>query len=81
MGDFLIKEYDKTTENKTVAPKPHTAKKVIIAGLCVLSLGAAFVGGVVWGYRTQNADFVEFEKLAAESCAKRIKLAERVCKY
>lgn len=56
-------------------------KKLLIAGLCVLSLGAAFVGGVVWGYRTQNADFVEFEKEAAESCARRVKLAERICKY
>ena len=81
MGDFLIKEYDKTTENETATPNPHATKKVFIAGLCVLALGAAFVGGAVWGYKKQNADFVEFEKLAAETCAQRIKLAERICKH
>lgn len=56
-------------------------KKLLIAGLCALSLGAAFVGGVLWEYAAERAEIADIQAAAAESCAKRVKLAERVCKY
>ena len=61
--------------------KADKMKKILIPGLCVLSLGAAFVGGVLWEYTAERAEIADIQAAAAESCAKRVKLAERVCKY
>jgi hypothetical protein len=80
MGDFLIKAYDEATgTNERTEPK-HTAKKVIVAGLCVLALGASFVGGVVWEYTAEREEIADIEAVALEACNARIKTLQKLCK-
>ena len=80
MGDFLIKEYDKTTENKTAAPKPHATKKLLIAGLFVVALGAAFAAGVAWNYRAHLAEIADIEQAAIEAHTKQLNALRKMCK-
>ena len=55
-------------------------KKVIIAGLCVLALGASFVGGVVWEYTAERQEISEIEAVALEACNVQIKTIKKLCK-
>ena len=55
-------------------------KKVIVAGLCALALGASFVGGVVWEYTAERQEIADIEAVALEACDIRIKAIKKVCK-
>lgn len=55
-------------------------QKLLIAGLCVLSLGAAFIGGVVWEYTAERQEISEIEAVALEACNARIKTLKKLCK-
>lgn len=80
MGDFLKKEYDKTTENKTAAQNPHATKKLLIAGVCVLSLGTAFIGGLLWEYKAHQAEIADIEQAAIETHTKQLNALRKICK-
>lgn len=55
-------------------------KKILIAGLCVLSLGAAFVGGVVWEYAAERQEIADIEAVALDACNARIKTIQKLTK-
>ena len=55
-------------------------KKTLIAGLCLLALGASFVGGVVWEYTAERQEIADIEAVALEACDIRIKAIKKVCK-
>lgn len=55
-------------------------KKAIIAGVCLLALGASFVGGVLWEYAAEQQEIADIEGAAAEACKIQIKMARRLCK-
>lgn len=55
-------------------------KKILIAGLCVLALGAAFVGGVVWEYKAHQAEIADIEQVAIETHTKQLNALRKICK-
>lgn len=55
-------------------------KKLLIVGLCVLSLGAAFVGGVLWEYAAERQEIADIEAVALDACNIRIKAIKKLCK-
>ena len=55
-------------------------KKVIITGLCLLALGASFVGGVVWEYTAERQEIAEIEQVALDACNVKIKAIKKLCK-
>lgn len=73
MGDFLREAYNGNNE-------PHTTKKTLIVGLCVLALGAAFVGGVLWEYAAERQEIADIEAVALEACNIRVKNIQKLCR-
>lgn len=55
-------------------------KRAIIAGLCLLALGGAFVGGVLWEYAAERQEIADIESAAVEACKIQIKTVRRLCK-
>jgi hypothetical protein len=55
-------------------------KKAIIAGVCLLALGASFVGGVLWEYAAERQGIADIETAAVEACQIQLKTARRLCK-
>lgn len=55
-------------------------KKLLIAGLCMLSLGAAFVGGVLWEYKAHKAEIADIEQVAIETHTKQLNALRKICK-
>lgn len=55
-------------------------KKLLIAGLCVLSLGAAFIGGVLWEYKAHKAEIADIEQAAIEAHTKQLNALRKMCK-
>lgn len=55
-------------------------KKIFIVGLCLLALGGAFVGGIVWEYTAERQEIADIEAVALEACAIQLKVARRSCK-
>lgn len=57
-----------------------TMKKLLIAGACVLALGAAFVGGALWEYNAHKAQIADIERVAIETHAKQLNALRKICK-
>ena len=57
-----------------------TMKKIVIAGVCVLALGAAFVGGVLWEHKAHQAQIDDIEQAAIETHAKQLNALRKICK-
>ncbi len=55
-------------------------KKILIAVLCVLSLGAAFVGGLLWEYNAHQVEIADIEQVAIETHAKQLNALRKICK-
>lgn len=55
-------------------------KKVLFAGLALLALGGAFVGGVLWQYAAERAEIADIEAVALDACNARIKTIQKLCK-
>lgn len=55
-------------------------KKILIAGLCVLSLGAAFIGGLLWEYEAHKAEIADIEQVAIEAHTKQLNALRKICK-
>ena len=55
-------------------------KRLLTAGLCVLSLGAAFVGGVLWEHQAHKAEIADIEQVAIETHTKQLNALRKICK-
>ena len=54
--------------------------KLVIMGLVLLSLGAAFICGVLWEYTAERQEIADIEQVAVDSCNVRIKAIKKLCK-
>lgn len=60
--------------------KGFTLKKAMAAGLVLLAIGGAFVGGVLWEHVAERQEIADIEAVALEACNIRVKTITKLCK-